>query len=88
MLDVHTSVIRAEGGDSSVPSCVLGVLPVPPVSQCPQKKKVVSPIFCTNVRLEALLLPTGVFFLYDIPSFCHNFSHTFDPKMHHPAMDS
>ena len=38
MLDVHTSVVRAEGGDSSVPSCVLGVLPVPPVSQCPQNK--------------------------------------------------
>ena len=26
------------------------------------KTKVVSPIFCTNVRLEALLPPTGVFF--------------------------
>ena len=37
--------------------------------------------------------PTGststcVFFLYDIPSFCHNCSHTADPDMHHPAMDS
>ena len=31
---------------------------------------------------------TCVFFLYDIPSLCHNFSYTFDPKMHHPAMDS
>ena len=31
---------------------------------------------------------TCAFFLYDIPSLCHNFSHTFDPKMHHPAMDS
>ena len=27
-------------------------------------------------------------FLYDIPSLCPNFSHTFDPKMHHPAMES
>ena len=28
------------------------------------------------------------FLLYDIPSLCHNFSHTVDPKMHHPVMDS
>ena len=26
-------------------------------------------------------------FLYDIPSLCHNFSYTFDPKMHLPAMN-
>ena len=25
---------------------------------------------------------------YDIPSFCHNPSHTSDPIMHHPVMDS
>ena len=31
---------------------------------------------------------TSVLFLDDIPSLCHNFSHTFDPKMHHPAMDA
>ena len=31
---------------------------------------------------------TCVFFLYDNPSLCHYFSYTFDPKMHHPAMDS
>ena len=29
----------------------------------------------------------SVYFL-DILSLDHNFSHTFDPKMHHPAMDS
>ena len=31
---------------------------------------------------------TRVFVLYDISSLCHNFSRTFDPKMHHPAMNS
>ena len=31
---------------------------------------------------------TCVFFVCDIPSLCDNFSYTFDPKMHHPAMDS
>ena len=31
---------------------------------------------------------TCVFFLNDIPSFCHNSSHTSDSKMNHPAMDS
>ena len=28
IVDVHTSVIGAEGGDSGVPSCVVGMLPV------------------------------------------------------------
>ena len=51
----------------------------------PQKKNVISSILCTNLRLEAPL--PRVFFLYDIPSFCHNSSHTCDPKMHHPAKD-
>ena len=31
---------------------------------------------------------TCVFVSYDIPSLCHNFSYTFDPKIHHQAMDS
>ena len=54
---------------------------VPPVGVAsPTKKNVISPIFCTNVRLEAPPLPN--------PSLCHNFSYTSDPKMHHPAMDS
>ena len=46
-----------------------------------------SPILCTNLRLEA---PPPVCFscTYGIPSFCHNSSHTFDPKLHHPAMDT
>ena len=50
----------------------------------PTNKNVISPIFCTNLRLEA---PLPVLFLY-IRSLCHNFSYTFDPKMHHTAMDS
>ena len=33
-------------------------------------------------------ISTCVFFLYDLPSLCHNVSYTFDPKMHHLAMDS
>ena len=60
---------------------------VPPVGVAsPTKKNVISPIFCTNLRLEST--STCVFFLYKLPSLCHNFSNTFDPKMHHPAMDS
>ena len=31
---------------------------------------------------------TCVFFLHDIPLFCHNSSHTSEPKTHHPATDS
>ena len=31
---------------------------------------------------------TCVLEFYDIPSLCYNFSHTFVPKMHHPAIDS
>ena len=31
---------------------------------------------------------TCVLFLYEIPLLSHNFSHTFEPEMHHPVMDS
>ena len=53
----------------------------------PSKKKDISPTFCTNLPLEA---PLPVYFscIYDVPSFCHDSSHTSDPKMHHPVMDS
>ena len=41
--------------------------------------------FFKNLLLEA---PLPVYFLLYIPSLYHNFSYTFVPKMHLPAMES
>ena len=57
-----------------------------PVLHRPQTKRK----FCRRyfAQIYDWSTSTCVFFLYDIPSFCHNSSHISDPKMHHPAMDS
>ena len=56
-----------------------------PVLHRPQKKSNFA-VFLHNSTTGSTA--TCVFLLRDIPSLCHNFSYTFDPKMHHPAMDS
>ena len=56
-----------------------------PVLHHPQKKSHFAEILHKSTIGST---STCLFFLYDIPSLCHNLSYTFDPKIHHPAMDS
>ena len=59
--------------------------PRPPVlHRSRKKKKIADSLHKSSTGSTS----TCVFFLRDIPSFYHNSSHTSDPKMHHPAMDS
>ena len=63
------------------------VSPPPPHLCCTaheKKKKIADSLHKSSTGSTS----TCVFFLRDIPSFYHNSSHTSDPKMHHPAMDS
>ena len=79
----HTAAMDSVGSQVHNLSYRRGVKNTSPVLHRPQKNDI-SPFFCTNLRVEAAL-PV---YLYDVPSFCHNSSHTSDPRMHHPAMDS
>ena len=57
----------------------------PPVLHRPQKKCHFADFLHKSTTGST---STCGFFLYDNPSLCHYFSYTFDPKMHHQAMDS